>query len=129
VIETDLRILAATSGHGENGSRVEVRLLASASRSVQTVLEVYDGIRCGATKILFEGIDAVAATAGARIFNEAVAALTKDGFVGLETIPGEYGYEIAQAAVFVFRTGEQPHLDESFDLIGVPEFLPGEERS
>lgn len=66
--------------------------------------------------MLYEGTDGMAATIAGRVFNETVRALTADGVTGLEEIPAAYGYEIAEAATLVQRSGQQPRLDADFQL-------------
>jgi hypothetical protein len=109
-------VIVATSGRREpDGRRVDVAILAAADGRVWTVLRIFEGIRCVGTQLISEG-SAEEAQAAAEIFNETVRALSADGIDGLEEIPDLHGYEIAQAAVYVTRSGEQPHLDERFDL-------------
>jgi hypothetical protein len=110
------RVIVATSGRrGPDGKRIDLEIL-SADGVVWTVLRIFDGIRCVGTRALAEGAEAEDAAEAARIFNETVRALTADGVDGLEAIPQLRGHEIVQAAFYVQRSGEQPHLDERFDL-------------
>jgi hypothetical protein len=111
------RVIVATSGRREGeAKRTEVRLMAKKDGEVWTALEVYDGIRCLDTRVLHAGTDAKDAAIAGRVFNETVRALSADGIAGLEEIPADYGYEIAEAAAFVLRSGQQPHLDAAFAL-------------
>lgn len=111
------RVIVATSGRREGeAKRVYLRLLAEKDGQIWTEVEIYEGIRCLGSRVLYSGSDAMGATVAGRVFNETVRALTADGVEGLEEIPAVYGYEIAEAAVLVQKSGQQPHLDADFKL-------------
>lgn len=111
------RVLAATSGrNSKRGLRADIRLLAYKGGRVKTVVELFKGVRWISDVVAFEGEGPVDATLAGRAFNDSVAILKKDGFRGLEPIEAVHGLELAEAAIYVAHTGEQPKLDENLEI-------------
>jgi hypothetical protein len=94
------RLIADTEGQKAD-IRLQVLLVAHQSGRVETIVN-YLGV---GGRSIFEGEGALSAAAALGAYNEAVQTFTDQGFEGMEEIPSQYAYEIAEAAAFVRLTG------------------------
>jgi hypothetical protein len=109
------RLIVGTEGRKAE-IRLQVLLIAHHSGRVETIVN-YVGV---GGRSIFEGEAALSPAVALRAYNEAVQTFADQGFEGLEAIPSQYAYEIAEAAAFVRLTGEEPELDGDFRLVQTP---------